>query len=236
MKKINKWIKKRWSLLKSLKQTRLVFLCLAVVFTLATVLIAGVTMKKYDQQIPTSVEESENGKVEGVSDNALPEASPTPTIVKTFRAAPIITLTPTTAPTSSGSQQSNNNQPNNASNNSNQASSPTLIPTSTPTPTQEPTPTPTPDNSSFEAEWNVNWSGDSVSVTITANKPLQSCEGDIKVTSGTTVVGNTTVNDNVCTFGGGTSKCFATVWAKITSTGGETKEFSQLRSNTDPCL
>lgn len=242
------WIKSKWEMFKHKK--KLLFSILLTVVIAIPIGIAIVSNGLVQSRgtsgklIPASVELSKDGEVAGVSDDTLSKPTSTPTPFTTRKA--IITPTPTKilTPTSTNNQSSSNNDQssNNSSNDTNQQpqnnannQNPSPTPTQAPTLTQEPTPTPTPDNTPFEADWNVSWNGDSVLVTVTANKPLKSCEGDIKVTSGTTVVGSTSLNGNVCTFGGGTSKCFATVWAKVTSTNDETKEFSQLRSNVDPC-
>ncbi|OGM02642.1 hypothetical protein A2115_00535 [Candidatus Woesebacteria bacterium GWA1_41_8] len=243
MGKIKDWVRNKAALLTTSKRIRIGVLLFGVIVLSSSVLVAGAVIKRQantanSEPTPVVQVESSDGEVAGATTEV--ENTPTPTPLTTRRATATPSPTPTPATTNNQPSSNNNQSSDNSSNNSsqqpqnnttNQTSSPT--PTPTLIPTQEPTPTP--DNTPFEAEWNVSWNGDSVSVVITANKPLQSCEGDIKVTSGTTVVGSTSINGNVCTFGGGTSKCHATVWAKATSTNDETKEFSQLRSNVDPC-
>lgn len=228
--------------------SKMVALLIMIVVILTSIAVAGVfnKSKKQSEVKPSVISDekiaSKSGEVAGAStDNLTGTPSPTPVKSKlTPSPTPALTSTPNN---NSGQTPSNNNQPSNSSASNNSASQSqsstsdtNLSPTEPPTPTatSSPTPVPTPDNTSFDTSWTVTWSGDQVSVVITANKPLKSCEGNIKA-SGNTVMGNTSTNGNVCTFGGGTSNCFAIVWAKVTSINDETKELSERRSDISPC-
>ena len=212
------------------KITLLVLLILVVLAASSSFVVYEMANKnpKSTQEAQNQTQDQSNSpQVAGVSETNLPSPSPSP-----IKNSKVQKPSPSTSAQNQSQTTGNNPQTNQPSQNSstNQSSSPSISPSPSPSPTPDTTPFEA--NLSTEVEFNGNnWT---TRATITANKPLSSCQlefdgGNISLS------GSGTINGNICTGNAGFQNP-ALVSAEVRSTSGDCQVLGgYIPGGTDGC-
>ena len=205
----------------------LIFVFLAASSSFTVYDIARKNLPSTSQTLNQTQDQNNSPQVAGVSETNLPSPSPSP-----IKNSKVQKPSPSPSPQNQGQTTGNNPQNNQPSQNSPQNQN--ASPNSSPTPSPSPTPDTTPFEANLSTEVEFNGNNWTTRATITANKPLSSCQlefdgGNISLS------GSGTINGNTCTGNAGFQNP-ALVSAEVRSTSGDCQVLGgYIPGGTDGC-